>query len=457
MKKVNLYIYDISKGMARQLSLPLIGKQIDGIWHTAIVCFGKEYYFGSDGITNCAPCGTILGQPDETVCLGETSVTKRIFHEYLAGLSREAFRPERYDLFLHNCNTFSNEVSQFLTGKKIPSHITDLPQDVMSTPFGAMISQFIQNVRVHPSALQNGGGPPTNNDAPTLHLEDDEDEEAPYEGNPDYHPMEPPHKDHSASVTSYDDKNRKTSLKPHIYPVNLEELDDSISYLKKCFDKYSKDLDKLRSILEEIEFDFGSEEDVRYDITDTLSCLCKELQTRNPDPKAFKAVLVTLKASALNLSKIFKYAEGDEIVLMVINKLQHGPANDVKLLRIQFLANLLSVYELRNHLLAIDSMLRILVNLTVSSILDGPGPFVREAGCCLAYSLSIVKINDDHAFELSSALLHVVAELSYNSKAREYSIAALQNFTKKFDQVAELAQMIVPDVYASELESPISV
>ena len=26
MKKVNLYIYDISKGMARQLSLPLIGK-----------------------------------------------------------------------------------------------------------------------------------------------------------------------------------------------------------------------------------------------------------------------------------------------------------------------------------------------------------------------------------------------------------------------------------------------
>ena len=38
------------------------------------------------------------------------------------------------------------------------------------------------------------------------------------------HPMEPPHKDHSASVTSFDDKNRKTSLKPHIYPVNLEEV-----------------------------------------------------------------------------------------------------------------------------------------------------------------------------------------------------------------------------------------
>lgn len=450
--KVNLYIYDISKGMARQLSLPLIGKQIDGIWHTSIVCYGKEYYFGSTGIDYCPPCGTILGQPDETVCLGETSVSKKVLNEYLAGLSREAFKAVKYDLFQHNCNTFSNEVAQFLTGKKIPSHITDLPQEVMTTPFGAMISQFFKNVRVHPD---NDSGTPTN----ALfegEADEDEDQEAPYEGNPDYHPIEPPRKDHSASVTKFDGS-QKASLMPAVYPVNLQELDNSITYLKECFDKHAKALDKLRFTLEEIEFDFGSEEDVRHDITDTLSCLCKELQTRPQNSRAFKAVLVTLKATALNLSKIFKYAEGDEIVLMVINKLQRGPVNDVKLLRVQFLANLLSIYELRNHLLAIDSMLRTLVNLTVSSILDGPGPFVREAGCCLAYSLSIVKINDDHAFELSSALLHVVAELSYDSKAREYSIGALQNFTKKYDQVAELAQMIVPDVYETELRFTIAV
>ena len=88
-------------------------------------------------------------------------------------------RPVKYDLFLHNCNTFSNEVAQFLTGKKIPSHITDLPQEVMSTPFGAMISQFFQNVRVHPD---NTSTTPENNFTPDL---EDEDEEAPYEGNPD--------------------------------------------------------------------------------------------------------------------------------------------------------------------------------------------------------------------------------------------------------------------------------
>lgn len=32
MTRVQLYVYDLSNGLARQLSLSLIGKQIDGIW-----------------------------------------------------------------------------------------------------------------------------------------------------------------------------------------------------------------------------------------------------------------------------------------------------------------------------------------------------------------------------------------------------------------------------------------
>lgn len=42
-------------------------------------------------------------------------------------------RGDKYSLFEHNCNVFSNEVAQFLTGQKIPSYITDLPADVLST------------------------------------------------------------------------------------------------------------------------------------------------------------------------------------------------------------------------------------------------------------------------------------------------------------------------------------
>ena len=40
---------------------------------------------------------------------------------------------DRYHLFNHNCNTFSNEVANFLTGHSIPSRITNLPQEVLQT------------------------------------------------------------------------------------------------------------------------------------------------------------------------------------------------------------------------------------------------------------------------------------------------------------------------------------
>jgi hypothetical protein len=32
MTKVQLYVYDLSRGMAKSMSLALTGKQIDGIW-----------------------------------------------------------------------------------------------------------------------------------------------------------------------------------------------------------------------------------------------------------------------------------------------------------------------------------------------------------------------------------------------------------------------------------------
>ncbi|RXX88660.1 hypothetical protein DD587_32105 [Klebsiella pneumoniae] len=34
------------------------GKKIDGIWHTAIVVYGREYFFGSHGISSCNPVRT---------------------------------------------------------------------------------------------------------------------------------------------------------------------------------------------------------------------------------------------------------------------------------------------------------------------------------------------------------------------------------------------------------------
>jgi hypothetical protein len=43
---VKLNVYDLSQGMAKSMSKSLCGVQIDGIWHTGIVVYGKEFYFG---------------------------------------------------------------------------------------------------------------------------------------------------------------------------------------------------------------------------------------------------------------------------------------------------------------------------------------------------------------------------------------------------------------------------
>ncbi|MCJ8738497.1 hypothetical protein PDJAM_G00036510 [Pangasius djambal] len=147
---VKLYIYDLSKGLARQLSPMLLGKQLEGVWHTSIVIHGAEYFFGGQGITNCPPGATLLGDPDAIVDLGNTEVPKDIFTEYVSSLRESTYRPETYHLFEHNCNTFSSEMSQFLTGRKIPSYITDLPSDVLSTPFGQTLRPLIESVSIVP-------------------------------------------------------------------------------------------------------------------------------------------------------------------------------------------------------------------------------------------------------------------------------------------------------------------
>ncbi|KAI3365537.1 hypothetical protein L3Q82_010611 [Scortum barcoo] len=161
---VKVYIYDLSRGMARQMSPVMLGEFLAygnnlmgyGVLvffrHTGIVVYGKEFFFGGAGISSCLPGGTVLQVPDSIVDLGSTEVPVEIFMEYLSSLGESTFRGDKYNLFEHNCNTFSNEVSQFLTGKKIPSYITDLPSEVMSTPFGQALRPFLESISVNPGS-----------------------------------------------------------------------------------------------------------------------------------------------------------------------------------------------------------------------------------------------------------------------------------------------------------------
>lgn len=133
MSDVYVYIYDLSKGLASQLSVLFIGKQLEGIWHTSIVCHGREWYFGSNGVEDCFPKSTLLGEPNRIEHLGRTEVDSKELVEMINQLKYSQFRLGTYDLFHHNCNNFSNELAQFLVGRTIPSYILDLPKEVLNT------------------------------------------------------------------------------------------------------------------------------------------------------------------------------------------------------------------------------------------------------------------------------------------------------------------------------------
>ncbi|XP_057964000.1 uncharacterized protein LOC131155093 [Malania oleifera] len=152
--KVKLNVYDLSQGMARQLSMTFLGKAIEGIWHTGIVVYGNEYYFGG-GIQHDTVGGTPYGTPIRVVDLGVTHVPKDVFEMYLQEISPR-YTAGTYSLLSHNCNNFSNEVAQFLVGATIPDYILQLPNEVMSSPMGALLLPMIQQLE---ATLRSGAVP----------------------------------------------------------------------------------------------------------------------------------------------------------------------------------------------------------------------------------------------------------------------------------------------------------
>ncbi|KAL5102044.1 hypothetical protein RYX36_006371 [Vicia faba] len=109
--RVALSVYDLSQGLARQLSMSFLGKAIEGIWHTGIVVYGNKYYYGG-GIQHCPAGSTPYGTPLKVVDLGVTHVPKDVFEMYSQEISPR-YLAETYSLLTHNCNNFSNEVGQF--------------------------------------------------------------------------------------------------------------------------------------------------------------------------------------------------------------------------------------------------------------------------------------------------------------------------------------------------------
>ncbi|KAH8584935.1 UBA TS-N domain-containing [Cryptosporidium sp. chipmunk genotype I] len=147
-EKVELHIYDLSNGMASQLSPMLLGRTIEAIYHTGVLVYGYEYFYGG-GIVCVRPeeITRLYGlKPIRTLALGTTRKTQKELNGHLESISNE-FNSDNYDLLNHNCNHFSDNIVKFLIGEGIPSYILDLPNEVMRTPFGSMILPMLQKAQ----------------------------------------------------------------------------------------------------------------------------------------------------------------------------------------------------------------------------------------------------------------------------------------------------------------------
>ncbi|KAK4533343.1 hypothetical protein CCYA_CCYA16G4225 [Cyanidiococcus yangmingshanensis] len=142
MSVVVLHIYDLSGGLAAAWSPMLLGRRIEAIYHTGVVVFQREYYFGG-GIQSATPGQTPCGRPLRLLVLGETGIDEETLRDFLSGISSR-FHVGSYDLLRNNCNHFADELCRFLVGKGVPEEIMQLPQQVLETPLGPFLSQFLR-------------------------------------------------------------------------------------------------------------------------------------------------------------------------------------------------------------------------------------------------------------------------------------------------------------------------
>jgi len=152
---VELLLYDISNGASKRFSPLLLGRQFEAIYHSGLLVFGKEYWYGGKLFKTEPPATAHFGPPLaesvtklqasrygsglRTVHLGYTLATQAEFEEFIRTEMCSKYTPEAYDVMTHNCNCFSNDAVRFLTGVSIPDEVINLPELVMQTPTARLL------------------------------------------------------------------------------------------------------------------------------------------------------------------------------------------------------------------------------------------------------------------------------------------------------------------------------
>ena len=141
---VLLYQYDLTNGMATKIAKFMTGRDIEAIWHTSLVVYGNEYFFGG-GICIGQPKCTPYGIPIKESVFGKTKKTQEEFEKYLKSID-DKYNEQTYHLINNNCNHFTNDSCIFLCGKGLPDEILNQHKSLSDTAFGKFILEKVQNL-----------------------------------------------------------------------------------------------------------------------------------------------------------------------------------------------------------------------------------------------------------------------------------------------------------------------
>eukprot|EP00929_Paragymnodinium_shiwhaense_P119785 TRINITY_DN91680_c0_g1_i1.p1 TRINITY_DN91680_c0_g1~~TRINITY_DN91680_c0_g1_i1.p1 ORF type:complete len:1131 (+),score=190.38 TRINITY_DN91680_c0_g1_i1:183-3575(+) len=133
--EVRVNWYDVSNGVARWILPRLLGDGYDckGIWHTGIVVFGKEYWYGGRVLSSEPGQAPFPPGPVRTTLLGHTSRTREELEDFLRFEMAPRYTRDKYDVLRRNCNHFTDELCAFLIeGARLPEEARLQPERLTS-------------------------------------------------------------------------------------------------------------------------------------------------------------------------------------------------------------------------------------------------------------------------------------------------------------------------------------
>ena len=176
---VKLHVYDLTQGMARAMSMPMVGVKprrrvnwrrafIAGSHSLGIAVYGYEFFFSGgiqaarcDGGPGCrAACGCTATTSREADRPGLRCPSTTCFLREFLKERADEFTMATYNLRSWNCNNFSDECAQFLLGCSIPRRIVGFAEDVLALPQLAGFAMMVENMGnpAQSFAAQHGRG-----------------------------------------------------------------------------------------------------------------------------------------------------------------------------------------------------------------------------------------------------------------------------------------------------------